>query len=332
MLRMPPFKVLHPETVEEAVALHGQHQGSRYIAGGTDIIPNLKLGLLFPDHLISLGKLNSLKGISLQQNGDILIGAGVTLHELNQHPDVLKALPGLAQAAGAVAGPQHRRMGTVGGNIMLDTRCLYYNQTPQWRHSLGYCLKAEGDWCHVIGSKATCVAANSSDTVPMFLALNAVLEIVTAEGPSQLPLSSLYVQNGMANHTIDPSALVTGLRVPAQAAGHRSIYRKVRSRDAIDFPQLGLALVATFDGATCKDLVGVINAVMPKPKALKKLDFAKETALEDETIETLAEFAYKQTRPQHSIHGDTAWRRHMARIEMKRGLRALRDDPRTQAH
>jgi CO/xanthine dehydrogenase FAD-binding subunit len=196
---------------------------------------------------------------------------------------------------------------------------------------LGYCLKAEGDWCHVINSKATCVAANSSDTVPMFIALNATLELMTGQGPQQLPLVELYKQNGMANHTIDKDALVTGIKIPPFLAGHRSVYRKVRSRGAIDFPQLGLALVAQFNNGTCDHLTAVVNAVMPKPKVLKKLELAHGTELEEDVIDALADLAFVQTRPQASVHGEPTWRRHMARVEMKRGLCALRDDIKTRA-
>ena len=235
MLRMPSFKVHHPKTPAEAVNMHAELDGARYIAGGTDILPNLKHGLLDPGHLISLKGVDALRGVQLDEDGSTWVGSGTTLHELATHPLLKDKLPGLAGAAASVAGPQHRRMGTVGGNIMLDTRCLYFNQTPQWRHALGYCLKAEGTWCHVIGSKATCVAANSADTVPMFLALGTNLELMTVDGPQSLNLADLYHQNGMANHTVDPSALVTGLRISAQPVGHRSTYRKVRSRDAIDF-------------------------------------------------------------------------------------------------
>jgi 4-hydroxybenzoyl-CoA reductase subunit beta len=331
MLRMPEFEVLHPTTPEEAVALCAAHDGARYVAGGTDLLPNLKHGLLQPPHLINLRSIASLKGISRKESGGFVLGALTSLHEIAESESVQSALPGLSQAAGLVAGPQHRRMGTIGGNVMLDTRCLYYNQTPAWRHSLGYCLKAEGDWCHVIGSKATCVAANSADTVPVLLAMNAKLHLMTGSGALVMELAQLYQQNGMANHSIDPHTLITAIEIPPQGAGHRSVYRKVRARNAIDFPQLGLAVVATFDGTRCTALSAVINAIMPKPKVLKKLEAAVGTELPDDVIKALGAAAFKQTRPQTSIHGDPAWRKHMARVEMQRALKALRDDPNSQA-
>lgn len=326
MLRMPAFKVLHPATIEEAVALYGAHNRAKYIAGGTDLLPNLKHGLGQPEVLISLKKIESMKGVQLRSDGSVFLGAGTTLHELTESKVLEKQYPGLHMAAGLVAGPQHRRMGTLGGNIMLDTRCVYYNQTAEWRHSLGYCLKAEGDWCHVIGSKATCVAANSSDTVPMLLAMNAELSVHTPSGAAHLPLEQLYQQNGMANHSIDPSALVVGIRLPPLPKGHRSIYRKVRARNSIDFPQLGVAITGTFTNNTVENLVVIVNAVMPKPKRIRNLEFAQGERLTEEVIRTISELAYKQVRPQPSVHGCPKWRREQVRVEVSRGLSVLRDE------
>ena len=325
MLRLPPFQVHLPDTALEAVQLRATLPNARYLAGGTDLLPNLKHGLQPADHLIGLAHLTELSGVCKHQDGSVSIGAATSLHILATHPLLTERLPGLAQAAAQIAGPQHRRMGTLGGNIMLDTRCLYYNQSAFWRESLGHCLKAEGDWCHVIGSKATCVAANSADTVPMLMALDAVLCFADQGGPHELPLAKLYAQNGMANHTVPSGALVTGVRIPPQPPGHRSVYHKVRARAAVDFAQLGLAVVGRFDGSTCTDLRAVAGAVMPKPKVLTGLTLAKGTTLPEPVVSELAELAFKQLRPQTSLHGDPAWRRHLARVAFTRALRQLRD-------
>jgi len=328
---MPEFQVHLPRTAEEAVSLRVRLPDSMYVAGGTDLLPNLKHGLAHPQHLVSLSQLGDFAGISFDDTNHLVIGAGTTLQVLAEDSVVRSALPSLAQAAGLVAGPQHRRMGTIGGNVMLDTRCLYYNQSEAWRNALGYCLKAEGDWCHVIGSKATCVAANSADTVPVLLAAQATLHYIDADGPQVLPIVDLYQQNGMDNHSIPKTALLTEIRVPRPATGHRSVYRKVRARNAIDFPQLGLAAHAQFQGETCTSLALWVSAIMPKPKQIKRLDPALQSNLSDDTIDTIAEQVYKQVRPQTSIQGEPAWRRHMARVETKRALIQLRDDPSTRA-
>lgn len=323
MLRMPVFDVHLPKTAAEAVAMRRELPQSTFVAGGTDLLPNLKHGLGAPKHLVSLSHISELKGIQLTDER-LTIGAGTTLHSITEHPLVAGFAPSLALAASTVAGPQHRRMGTLGGNVMLDTRCLYYNQSESWRQALGYCLKAEGDWCHVVGSKATCVAAQSSDCVPMLLALGASLTFVTPKGPQEIDLSSLYRQNGIDVHTVDSSSLLTRITIP-RWPGHRGTYRKVRSRAAVDFPQLGVAAAAGFDGDIVTELRVAVGAVMPKPKEIKGTEIAVGSPLTDEIINQVAALVHKQTRPQKSLHGDVAWRRHMARIEAHRALETLRD-------
>jgi 4-hydroxybenzoyl-CoA reductase subunit beta len=326
MLRMPEFEVHLPRSATEAVHLRTSLPDALYVAGGTDLLPNLKHGLHAPRHLVSLARVEELVGWRRRDDGGVRIGAGTTLQALADSDSLRAAMPGLAEAAGAVAGPQHRRMATLGGNVLLDTRCLFYNQSESWRRALGFCLKKDGDWCHVVGSKTTCVAAQSSDTVPMLLALGASLEILGPDGPSTLELEALYQQDGRWERAfaLAPESLIVAIAIPPPAEGHRSTYRKVRSREAVDFPQLGLGMAAAFDGRTCRALTVVVGALMPKPRRLRDLDAAVGSELDDATIERLAQEAFKQTRPQTNIHGDPGWRRHMVRVEMRRGLVALR--------
>jgi len=327
MLRMPPFEVHTPRTAAEAVQRKTELPGSLYVAGGTDLLPNLKHWLHTPPHLISLADCTELVGVTPASDGALRIGAGTTLHAVASDPTITASLPGLASAVQQIAGPQHRRMGTLGGNVMLDTRCLFYNQTRDWREALGYCLKKDGSWCHVIGSAKACVAAQSSDSVPMLVALDASIEAALPDGSTAtVALSDLYTKDGrfLQNHTLHPDALVTAITVPAPAEGHRSIYRKVRSRAAIDYPQLSIALVGAFDGPTCTALQIVIGAMLPFPKPITGVDLAVGTPLDDATIDAVAERAFKQARPQTQLHSQPDWRRHLARVEVTRGLRALR--------
>ncbi|MEM6926285.1 MAG: FAD binding domain-containing protein [Myxococcota bacterium] len=325
MLRMPAFEVLRPATVDEAVAMRTDHPDSRYVAGGTDLLPNLKHGLDAPSHLISLDRVEGLVGVCTDE-GAIHIGARTTIHGLATDPTVREQLPGLAQAASTIAGPQHRRMGTVGGNVLLDTRCLFYNQTEAWRTAVGFCLKKDGQWCHVIGSPKACVAAQSSDSVPMLLALGATVHFATAEGPVAVPLSNLFTTDGRReeHRTVPDEALLTEVVVPRPADGHRSVYRKVRAREAVDYPQLSVALAGTFDGEVCRSLTVVLGAMLPQPKVLKGTDTLVGAAISDEAAEAFAERAFKQARPQPQIHGDPEWRRQLARVETHRGLIELR--------
>lgn len=323
MLRMDGFAYHHARSPEEAVALHAALPEARYIAGGTDLLPNIKHRIIRPQNLIGIaGALPA--GWQTAEDGALLIGAGTKLSALAR----CDAFPALAAAAAQIAGPQIRNMGTLGGNILLDTRCLFYNQTEFWRKSLGYCLKAEGDWCHVIGGPKTCVATQSADTVPLLLALDASLRLLGPGGARDLSMRALYRFNGMDHLTIAEGELLTHVRVPPRPAGHRATYRKLRTRGAVDFPQLGVAISGVFDGtgpsAAASSLEIVVGAINPQPKPVRKLAPHLGRPLTDDRIAEIAALVRKQTRPVAAVHGDTAWRRHMAGVFTQRALADLR--------
>jgi 4-hydroxybenzoyl-CoA reductase subunit beta len=306
MLRMDGFAFHKASSVGHALELYKDLETPMYIAGGTDLLPNLKHRILHPKNLIAIGHILH-RGWSIE--GDtLIIGAGTRLAALSR----LDEIPPLAEAASLVAGPQIRNMGTIGGNILLDTRCLFYNQSAFWRKALGGCLKAEGDWCHVIDGPKTCVAAQSSDTVPVLLAMDAVIRLAGPDGNRDVRLRELYRFVGQDHIQITPGELLTEVRVPMPSAGFRGTYRKLRRRDSIDFPQLGLAIIANFDGTVLQKLEIVVGAVNPQPKPIRKLDAFIGLPLGDEAIQAIAELVEKQTRPQGSVVGDTAWRRRMA--------------------
>lgn len=304
---------------EDAVTLYGRLDKPMYVAGGTDLLPNLKHRIVRPENLIGLAGVLEI-GVT-ENESEWIIGSGTRLSDLAGH----SAIPPLAIAAGLVAGPQIRNMGTIGGNVLLDTRCLYYNQTEFWRKSLGYCLKAEGDWCHVIGGPKTCVAAQSSDTVPVLLAMDASIDLLGPEGQRSLKLRDLYQFNGMDHLAITPGELLTHVRVPKPAGTFSGTYKKLRRRDSIDFPQLSVAVVLRMDAGLVTALDIVVGAVNPQPKPIRKLEPFIGQPLSDETIEAIGALVEKQTRPQTSITGDPGWRRSMAGIFAARALQELRD-------
>lgn len=322
MLRLPAFEVHRPRTVAEAVHLRSTLD-SDYLAGGTDLLVNLKQGLRSPAALIALGDLAELRQIEVTPAG-LSIGAMVTLQDLLDHP-ASASWPGLREALAVIAGPQHRRMGTLGGNVLLDTRCLYVNQTELWRGALGKCLKADGDWCHVIGSGRACVAAQSSDGVPMLTALGATLEFQTEAGPIERALHGLFTKDGRYDRmlTVPRSALLTRILVPTALPGHRSTYRKIRARQAVDFPQASVAIAGTFEDQRATSLSIVLGAMLPAPRVLDGLDPALGVPWTPELIEHLADRVYSLARPQTSIHGDPQWRRATLRVEARRALSDL---------
>lgn len=329
MLRMDGFRLTHARSYAEASAAWHEAQqraepgrGPMYVAGGTDLLPNLKHRLFRPELLVNLG---ALKGSVTETDTHLHIDAGVRLDDVAADPLVARWAPPLARAAALVAGPQIRTMGTLGGNVLLDTRCLFYNQTEFWRGALGHCLKAEGTWCHVVGGPKTCVATQSSDTVPVLLAMDAQLELLGPDGTRTLPIRDLYRFNGMDHLTLAKGELLTGIRVPKPAApaAFRGSYQKLRTRDSIDFPQLGLAITGTFDGPAVQGLQIVVGAVNPQPKGIRGLEAFDGQPLDAERVEAIADLVFKQTRPQGSVHGDTTWRRQMAVVYTRRGLTAL---------
>ncbi len=321
MLRLPEFRFHAAASPEEAVARHADSEHAVYVAGGTDLLPNMKHHLVTPKDVIGLtGALGHQVTVT---DAAFRIDGGVTLHALSQHPQVRAELPALAQAAGLVAGPQIRRMGTLGGNVLLDTRCLFYNQSKPWRTALGYCLKAEGDWCHVIGGPKTCVAAQSADTVPVLLALDASIELVGPEGSRTVGLRDLYRFNGLDHLKLHRGEVLTTVVVPRPGPGHRSSYTKLRTRDSIDFPQLGVAVATGWDGPALTKLDIVVGAANPQPKPIRKLDSFLGRALGAADIDSIADLVQKQTRPNTAVHGSVDWRRAMAGVYTRRALTAL---------
>lgn len=332
MLRMPEFQVHRPATADEAVEMRSQLPYSYFIAGGTDIIPNIKHRLMLVNDLISLSGIDGMSGVEQRADGTTWVGASTTLKNVATNDILLRAFPSLAYAASQVAGPQHRTVGTIGGNVMLDTRCVYYNQTAPWREALGYCLKCAGTYCHVINSERSCVAAQCADSVPVLIALNASLEYTATSGPGTIKIADMYKNDGRLHrvHSIPDGALVRGIVLPASPPDQRVVYLKIRQRASVDYPQLAIALTATFDDNTVTSLIGVYGALLPKPKRIE-FEEAVGTTLSDDVIEELAAKAYKKCRPQTNIPGSPAWRREMVRVYTARGLKRLRDPAGTES-
>src|SRR5688572_23770398 len=233
MLPLPRFALHNPTTLLEATALlHALGADTHIIAGGTDILPNMKQGLLAPRHVVSLQAVAELKGVRYE-GGAIHIGAMTSLDAIARDGRVREAARVLAEAMGAVGGPHHRRMGTLGGNVCLDTRCVYYNQTYFWRQALGFCLKKDGTACHVVSSGKNCVAAASNDSAPVLMALGAAIELRGPSGGRVLAADDFYTPDGIFNTVKHPSEIVTRVRVPI-VVGRTSAFEKLRRRGSID--------------------------------------------------------------------------------------------------
>jgi 4-hydroxybenzoyl-CoA reductase subunit beta len=328
MLRLPKFELASPESVGDALALLRAHEDALIVAGGTDLLPNMKHELFTPDVVVSLAKIDALRGVCRNDDGGLVIGAMTSLEDVAANELVRERAPCLAQAAGLVAGPQLRSMGTLGGNVMLDTRCQWYNQTYFWRSALGFCLKKDGTVCHVVEKGNKCVAAASNDTAPALMTLGATLVIESADGEREVAIDDFWTADGIFNKKIARGEILTGVRLAPTGPGHRGAYGKLRDRGSIDFPLLGVAARLELDDAgAVADADLVLTALAAQPKRVKQ---AGETlagttpgeAAFDEALEALAALAHRQCKPMANIPGDHEYRREMVPVYVRRTLRA----------
>lgn len=292
---LPNFSVHHPETILDAVKLHGGRDGARYVAGGTDLVVNLRRGIGEAETLVSLNKINGFREISKGKDGGYIIGAGVSIAELKDHGQIAKKYPALHTAAGEIAGPGHRETGTVGGNLCLDTRCVFYNQSQWWRESNDYCLKYRGDICHVAPKGDICHAAFSGDLAPVLLVLGAEVEIAAKKGSRRAPVASLYTGDGMDHLTLKPGELVTAVHLPAKPAP--AAYEKLRVRGAIDFPLAGVAVALEAAKGKIKDIRVGVTGTNTKPFLVEGLDVFKGSSLDVDDQAKLAEIVQNEVSP-----------------------------------
>src|SRR5215472_10940544 len=246
MLRLPPFRYLAPDSIEQAAnMLTQQGEQAMLVAGGTDLYPNMKRRQFTPQVLIGLHSIASLKHISGSAEQGMSIGAGVTLTEIANHPAILERYTALATAAGSVSTPQLRNMGTIGGNVLLDTRCNYYNQTEFWRNSIGYCMKKDGEICLVAPGSPRCWAISSADTAPVLVSLDAKVRLVSVREERVIPIRELFREDGIKPYTRADDENLSEIILPP-AGDWRSIYLKLRRRGSFDFPILGVAAALCF--------------------------------------------------------------------------------------
>jgi len=328
MLRIPELIVESPTTLDAALKLLGEH-GERAlpIAGGTDLLPNLKHRIAEPDVLVSLANVAELRGIHLESDGALVIGAMTPLDVVARDDRVQERAPVLAQAAGIVASPQIRRMGTLGGNLMLDTRCRYINQTHFWRQALGFCLKKDGSVCHVVAGGRKCVAAASNDTAPALMTLGGRLSLRGQDGEREVGIDELWHSDGIFNKKTAPGELLVSVRVPAQKPGHRGAYGKLRERGSFDFPQLGIATRLDVDGQTVTDADVVVVALQARPLRIKNAaETLRGSVIGEKSFEnavrSVADRAFAQCHPMPNIPGDPEYRREMVPIYVRRTLLA----------
>jgi 4-hydroxybenzoyl-CoA reductase subunit beta len=323
MMRLPPFRYSAPGTAREAARiLAGEGPDAMPVAGGTDLYPNMKRRQFTPKHLVGLRRLEGARGIAA--NGGLTLGANATLTEVATSAAVREGWPALARAAGLVSSPPLRNAGTIGGNLCVDTRCTYYNQSEFWRASIGYCMKKDGDVCLVAPGSKTCWALSSSDTAPVMIALGAEVTLVGPEGERRVAAGDLYGTDGIDYLAKRREEILTRVQLPDRRAW-RATYRKLRRRGSIDFPILGVAAAVRLGtGNVVEEARLVLGAVDVRPVEARDAGaFLAGKTLDAETIEMAAGIACKPARPLDNADLTHYWRKRMARIEVARALREL---------
>jgi 4-hydroxybenzoyl-CoA reductase subunit beta len=321
-LSLPEFQLLRPKTLDEAVALMTRYEGQCIIvAGGTDLLPSMKQKLFTPPYVLDLRGINELRGIRSVPGHGVEIGALTTLSAIEHSPIIRRDYPVLFEAAKTVASPVLRNMGTLGGNICLDTRCLWYNQSLLWRKSCGFCLKKDGDLCHVAPGGNFCWATFSGDTPPALLCLGAELEIAGPDGVRHTPLSEFYVNDGIVRLHLDANEIVTRVHLPESAAGWHGSYRKLRVRGSIDYPLAGVAVALRMSSGRVADARVAITAVNPAPQLVQDAD-AQLIGMrpDDELGGRIGDLAASTAKPLTTSALTPEYRREMVRVFAKRAV------------
>jgi len=323
MQGLPVLSVQRPTTADEAVALLAREPAARLIAGGTDLIPNLRRGLERPPLLVDLSALAGFDCIAFSEDGGCTLGAGVTLATLAADAGIDRHLGALAEAARAAAGPGHRSAATLGGNLCQDTRCMFYNQSAWWRQANAWCLKRDGDTCHVAPQGGRCHAAFCSDLAPVLLALGSRVTLRSARGSRTLPLQALYRDDGAAHLTREADELLTAVHVDAPAAGQRSACRKARSRGAMDFPLAAVAVSLALDEGRLTRLRVGVTGTNCFALLLQGTDELLGLPVDDALLARVGKLVQQQVTPMRSTVTPANYRRQVAAALAQRLVREL---------
>jgi 4-hydroxybenzoyl-CoA reductase subunit beta len=324
MMRLPPFTYLAPVSMTDAVKLMADHgPEAMFVAGGTDLYPNMKRRQFEPTVLVGLRGIREMVGVRGSAATGMTVGAGTILTAVSEHAEIARSYPALATAAGLVSSPQLRNMGTIGGNVCVDTRCNYYNQSYQWRKAVNFCMKKDGEICLVAPGSHRCWAVSSSDTAPVLWSLGAKVRLVGPQGERVIPISALYQDDGIQYLSKQPGEVVADIVLPP-AEGWRSAYLKLRRRGSFDFPVLGVAVALKVDGDTVREAAITLGAVASQPRpAPAAAALLVGQRLSPELIERVAEAAARPSKPLDNTDLTHPYRKKMTRVFVARALKGL---------
>ena len=325
MMRLPRFHYFAPRELGEAVQVLAGEEDAMVVAGGTDLLPNMKRRQQTPRTLIGLRNIDALK--RLRNGPDLTIGSGVTLTSLIENEKIKSDYRGLWQAAAQVATPHLRNMGTLGGNICLDTRCNYYDQNYEWRKAIDFCMKKDGEICWVSTGSKKCLATSSTDTAPALISLGAKVKLVSANEERTLALKDLYQDDGIHYLKRRKGEILTEVMLP-DSSGLRSTYWKLRRRGSFDFPVLAVAAAIEFDGHDNIKVARIaLGAVSSQPIVCATVnEFLQGKRLTDEVIESAAALCAKAAKPVKNTDFAPHWRKRVLSRIATYALQELRGD------
>lgn len=324
MIRLPSFHYFAPQTLAEAARmLADAGPGAMPVSGGTDLYPNMKRKQVTPPVVVGLRGIREMNDVGKLSDGSLSIGAGVTLTHLAAHPLVREFCPAIGDTALLIASPFLRNMGTLGGNLCLDTRCHFLNQSPFWREAAGFCMKAEGDVCRVAPGSARCWAITSADLPPLLIAIGAQVRVVGVKGERVLPLAELYRDDGIEYLNRRPDEVVAEITLPP-LDGTRAVYLKLRRRGTFDFPALGVAAALRLEpDGRCADARIVLGAITSRPLDVPEARVLVGQKVTEETIAALAAEITRQARPLHLADYTLSYRKQMVAVYLTRALKQL---------
>lgn len=322
-MSLPAFDLIIPKTLVEAAAFLGVHKGNtRIVAGGTDLIPSLKQRLFEPEFLLDIKGLPELGGVRELPDGSLRIGALTTIADLSQNTLLMKEYPVLSAAASTVAGPNLRNVGTIGGNLCLDTRCYWYNQSYFWRQSCNFCIKKDGTMCHVAPGSKQCWAVYSGDMAPALLALNAQIRLVSVAGSRSVPLNEFFLNDGLTRNIMRPDEILSEVLVPSSYRGCAGSYEKFRVRGSVDYPLAGVAVVLRQSSSRIQDLRVALTAVNPRPVLLND-PLGGATSMDPAVVDGIRKLVLKTAKPLKTSASTMDYRRHMLGVMLERSLNRL---------
>ncbi len=324
MLRLPRFRYRSPANLAEAVAMKADAGPSgAFVAGGTDLYPNMKRRQQTPATVIGLARLRELRGVVFSEGDGVTIGAGTLLSDVENDPRIRSEYPGLAHAIAEISTPPLRNMGTLGGNLLLDTRCNYYDQSLEWRQAIDYCMKKDGTICWVAPGSPKCLAVQSADSVPVLIAMGARVKLASAAGSREIAVEDLYRNDGIDYVTKQPDELLTEISVPAPGSW-RAVYKKLRRRGSFDFPVLSVGAAVRFEGDRVAEARIVLGGVASAPLRLARAEtLLAGRTLDEAAIGEAATAAATPARPMDNTDFSFLWRKEMTGKYVAAALREI---------